>query len=425
MTINCLKINKHLNLAARRIPAHIGGVERLGGGDALVAHLIDRGVVGDFLTRERTVIEPDRIEASIVVVSRLRTAADGGGRETGDPGDCAGLQLLVADAAGLADAVFVELRRRIGAAAHRAVYDGEVVGRAGAVQAGNGIAVFVVRMVEPELTYGVVPEHSVHGVAGRKRHTAPGLSVAVLGLDCQVLARLAGRRAGITTRLEKSFTPVRIAIERKVEIALEVLPNFSGRIKCTGADIVDGVPVIHEPVLDVGGRGHRGSWRSVDCKSIGDDTPVRADTGHYCLARPDCVIVLIGDRIVDTLLQERGTSEVGHDERRLERGARIELVGNPRDGNVRLVRTRGENSGAGIPEEGGCHEIPKSDSFTANRNEIADKFAVLPDLEGVDSQLGLFPAGAGAEDADRVGPGVGQSHGLGDGVAAKVHVEVV
>ena len=69
LTMQRAEVDQHLYLAARRVPAHVGRVERLLRRNAFIAHLVHRGVVGDFLTRERTVVEPDRIEPPLEVVA--------------------------------------------------------------------------------------------------------------------------------------------------------------------------------------------------------------------------------------------------------------------------------------------------------------------------------------------------------------------
>ena len=295
------EVDEHLDLAARRVPAHVGRVERLRRRDAVEAHLVHCGIVGDFTRRKRAVVEANRVDAPFVVALVFRPAADGGVREAGDPSKIGSLKLLVADTGGARDSTLVEQHRRIAPATTRAIHDGEVVGRAGGIQAGQDVAGFIVCLVEPQLVYRAVPKHAEQGVAGGKHHAAPRLGVAVLHVNREVLARLARRRAGIAMRLEESFAPVRVAVKREVEATLEVLPCLRRRIECTCPDIVYGVPVVHEPVLDVGGRGHRGSRRGVDRKLVGDDAPVRADAGHDRLARPDGVIVLVDDGVVDVL----------------------------------------------------------------------------------------------------------------------------
>ena len=243
--------------------------------------------------------------------------------------------------------------------------------------------------MEPELVQGEIPDNAVPGVAGDKRHAAARLVAAVLDLHREVLARLARGGTGKAMRLKEPAAPVCAVCERKIESALEVLPSRGGRVECASPDIVYGVPVVHQPVLDIGGRGHCGSRRlGVDRERVGDDAPVRANAGNNRLASSYRGIALVGNGVVDVLHQQRGAGVVRDDDRRLERGAGVELVGNPRDGDVRLVRPCDERPRADILEEGVGHEIPEPDDAAAeDGNEIADQLAVLPDLERVEGEL--------------------------------------
>ena len=185
--------------------------------------------------------------------------------------------------------------------------------------------------------------------------------------------------------IEESAAPVRAVGESEVEIALEVLPCPGGRIERTSSRVVQGVPVVHEPVLDIRARGKRGcGGNGINRKLVGDDRFVRTNASHDRLAGSYRSIVLVGNGVVDVLREQRSAGEVRDDDIGSRRGVCVELVGNLGDGDVRLVWSRDERPRAGVLEEGVGHEIPEPGfAAAADGNEVANKLAVLPHLERV------------------------------------------